>query len=263
MSSAEINLLNERFGIAEQLRFTRGEGGLTFIEVLTEQAGARIALQGAQLIHWAPAGEAPVIWLSPQARYARGSSLRGGVPVCWPWFGPHGTQADYPAHGFARTAPWDVMATRLDDDGRIGIRLQLPVRAMRDDIWPHAARLELAITVGTALEMELQTCNAGDETIVIGEALHTYFQVSDIRKVAISGLEDCEYQDKVGEGGSRHQSGRIRFTQETDRVYLHTTADCCIHDPGLKRQISPTVIGVDLSLFGIGHGVIKRSGWKL
>ncbi len=237
MNREEIHDLNDRFAIADQLRFLSGEAGLTFLEVISSQATALIALQGAQLLHWEPVGEDPVIWLSPEARYTRGASIRGGVPICWPWFGPHPSQSSYPAHGFARTLPWEVTETRLLDDGRIGIRLQLPTHAMRDDLWPHACRVTLSITLGEHLEMELLTLNTGAHEFPLSEALHTYFRISDIGAVQVTGLEACEYLDKVNAMERRRQQGVIDFHGETDRIYMHTTAECCIQDPGLGRTI--------------------------
>jgi glucose-6-phosphate 1-epimerase len=108
MNMTELSVLNEHFGIQNQLTFSEGPGGLAVVEIVNSLAVATIALQGAHLLSWNPRGEQPVIWLSRDARFKAGQSIRGGVPVCWPWFGPHATQPSFPAHGFVRSVPWQV-----------------------------------------------------------------------------------------------------------------------------------------------------------
>lgn len=237
MITSNLDTLNKRFGIPGQLSFNEGPGGLPVVEVINEQATAAIALQGAHLLSWAPTGEDPVIWLSPDAKFAEGKSVRGGVPVCWPWFGPHETEAGFPAHGFARTVPWEVFETNTLKTGGtlLGLRLMQTDRTRAQ--WPHACELELYISVGAVLEMDLVTRNTGAQPITIGQALHTYFQVSDIRKVNVQGLDGRAYIDKVEAGSRNTQQGPLTFTGETDRIYLNTGDDCLIHDPGLERRI--------------------------
>lgn len=178
-----------------------------------------------------------MIWLSHAARFAIGKSIRGGIPVCWPWFGPHGTDPSFPAHGFARTLPWQVVETRGLAEGATRLGLQLPQSDVTRQFWPDPSQLELRFTVGRTLEIELVTRNTGTMPITIGEALHTYFTVSDIRRIRIHGLEGCAYLDKVEQGRRRRSSGPVTISAETDRVYLATTADCVIDDPGLERRI--------------------------
>jgi D-hexose-6-phosphate mutarotase len=179
-----------------------------------------------------------VVWLSRFARFAPGKSIRGGVPVCWPWFGPHATDPALPAHGFARTVPWEVTATRELDDGATEIALALVETEQTRAMWPHRAGVSLRVTVGAALEIALTTRNRDDRALVIGEALHTYFQIGDIADIRIRGLEGCDYLDKAG-GGSvrRRQDGPVVFTEETDRIYVNTEAECVIEDARLQRRI--------------------------
>src|SRR5271156_46096 len=98
--------LNRRFGIADFLRFEKLSSGFIVARVSNTFGTASIALQGAHAMTWQPRGQQPIIWLSDQAKFAPGKSIRGGVPVCWPWFGPHVTEPKFPGHGFARTVPW-------------------------------------------------------------------------------------------------------------------------------------------------------------
>lgn len=233
----DLSVLNARYGIPGQLSVKAGPGELAVVEVTTAQATATIALQGAQVLQWAPVGQHPVIWLSGAARFASGKSIRGGIPLCWPWFGPHPTEPAFPAHGFARTSPWEIVETQALADGATRIALRLTHTDATRALWPHASELECDITVAAALEIDLVTRNTGSESITIGEALHSYFEVSDVRRIRIEGLEGCHYLDKVDGGRRRQQAGPITFVAETDRIYLDTVADCLIDDPGLARRI--------------------------
>jgi len=233
----DIADLNKRHGIAGKVTFREGAEGFAVMDVSNSHATASIALQGAHLMTWAPRNEQPVIWLSSAAKLATGKSIRGGVPVCWPWFGPHPSEASFPAHGFARTVPWEVAETKaLDDDRTLAVLRLIQTPATRAQ-WQHPCDLECRITVGESLEIDLVTRNTGTAPFTIGAALHTYFAVNDIRHTAIRGLENCAYLDKVDGGKRKQQTGPVTFSGETDRIYLDSAADILIDDPQLKRRI--------------------------
>ena len=234
---ADFSALNARFGLSGQLTFREGAGGLAVVEVANNQGSATIALQGAQVMTWAPRGQSPVIWLSRAAKFAPGKSIRGGVPVCWPWFGPHATDTSLPAHGFARTVPWEVIGTQTMTDGSARIDFRLIKSDATRALWPHSSQLECHVTVGATLEIELVTRNTDRIAVTIGDALHTYFEVGDIRQVTIQGLEGCPYLDKMDGGQRKQQTGPVTIGAETDRIYLNSSADCLIDDPGLTRRI--------------------------
>lgn len=237
MSSTDPASLNERFAIPAHVTFKAGPGGLVVAEVGNVHATGTIALQGAHVMTWAPRRAQPVIWLSKAATFAPGKSIRGGVPICWPWFGPHATEARFPGHGFARTVPWEVIETQALPDGRT----RLAFRLVQDDAtraqWPHPSEALCRVTVGRALDVELVTRNTGTAPITIGDAFHTYFAVSDIRRCAIHGLGGCRYLDKVDGGRTKQQVGALTIGEEVDRIYLDSVADVMIDDPGLKRRI--------------------------
>ncbi len=237
MSSGTVVELNARFGIRDRLAFAEAAGGLIMAEVSNAQASARIALQGAQIIDWTPAGERPVIWLSPNAVFAAGKALRGGVPVCWPWFGPHPARADFPAHGFARTRSWEVWQARQLADGSTLLGFRLPLDAETWRWWPHDTQLTLLVKVGTRLQMELRTRNAGDGPFTVSQALHTYFAVGDVREVEVRGLEGRPFIDKLDGGARRRQDGPLRLCGETDRIYLDQGGEVVIDDPVWRRRI--------------------------
>jgi len=229
---------HERHALPGHLQFRDDPSGLVFAEVDNDHASATICLQGAHLVTWRPKGQSqPVIWVSEAARFAPGKSIRGGVPVCWPWFGPHATESAYPAHGYARTVPWQVTGTERLSDGATRIGLALMQNEQTRTQFPHACRLEIRLTIGERLQVELVTTNLDTEPLTIGEALHTYFRIGDIGQARVLGLEGCAYVDKVAGGTRRRQEGPITFSGETDRVYVDTEARCVIEDPVLARRI--------------------------
>ncbi|MBI3902564.1 MAG: D-hexose-6-phosphate mutarotase [Nitrosomonadales bacterium] len=237
MSQQDAATLNQRFGIAGQLEFTQETNGLVVARIANTHALCAIALQGAHLMTFQPTHEQPLIWLSPVARLVPGKSLRGGVPVCWPWFGTHASESNFPAHGFARTVLWQVAESAALPDGSTRITFELPQSAMPAMQWPHACRVRNVVTVGKMLGMELVTENVGDAAFEIGEALHTYFAISDVDKVRITGLEGAEYLDKVDDWQRKTQAGSISIASEVDRLYVNTETECVIEDAGLKRRI--------------------------
>lgn len=238
MSNPELTALNARFGVAGQVSFREPAPGFFVVDLANDHATVTVALQGAQLLTWAPRGQQAVVWQSPHARFVSGKSVRGGVPVCWPWFGANATESTLPAHGFARTVPWEMrVCTVAENGGMTRLEFHLVQTDATRRMWPHPSELELHMSVGAALNMELLTRNTGTQAFTLGQALHTYFAVSDIREVEVQGLDGCSYLDKVGPEQRRQQHGPVRFSGETDRIYLDTEADCLIHDPGLQRRI--------------------------
>ncbi len=226
--------LNSQFGLAGVLNFIDSGSGLPVAEIHTAQASARVALQGAQVLAWQPAGQKPVLWVSKASVYAPGKGVRGGVPVCWPWFG---AREGLPAHGFVRTRVWELRDTTQDASGQVVLRMGLVDDASTRALWDHAFDLELIVTVGLTLSMALVTRNTGTAPFTITDALHSYFSVGDIAHTTVQGLDGCAYLDKVQNFAQARQTGAIAFTGETDRVYTDTTADCLINDPKWDRHI--------------------------
>ena len=229
-----IDVLNQHFSLPGALHFVNGPGDLPVAEIHTTQASARVALQGAHLLSWQPAGTGPVIWVSKAAVFEPGKAVRGGVPVCWPWFGP---RDGLPMHGFARTRLWQMREASMDAAGQLFLRLGLQDNDDTRALWNHAFDLELVITLGATLNLKLISRNTGDQVFTITDALHTYFCVGDIQHTAVQGLDDCDYLDKVQNFARARQSGAVEFTGETDRIYVDTTADCVIVDPVQQRNI--------------------------
>ncbi len=233
-----ITALNTQFGIKGHLDFIEDASGLVIAKIDNVQGSASLCLQGAHLMTWQPRSQKiPVVWLSKDAKLASEKSIRGGAPVCWPWFGAHPTESTFPGHGYARTVAWRVIESGIEPCGATRLSLRLVESNKTREQWPHECNVDLTVIVGETLRMELNTENTGDNDFVIGEALHTYFQIGDIGAVSVNGLEGCEYWDKVGGSSLKRQQGAIGFSGETDRVYINTAAECVIHDEKLKRRI--------------------------
>ena len=226
--------LNSRFGIAGRLRFQNSGPGLPVAEITTPDAMARVAVQGGQVLEWQPNGQKPVIWVSKAAVYQPGKGVRGGVPVCWPWFGQKEGKG---VHGFVRTRMWEVREAKTDLADTVMLRLGVKDDESTRAEWDHEFDLELIVTVGAALKMELVTRNTGKVPFTITDGLHTYFRIGDVHQVKVHGLDGINYLDKVRNFQQFTQSGPVTFTEETDRVYINTTADCLIEDPVFGRTI--------------------------
>lgn len=207
------------------------EGELPVLVVSGPAADAVVHLQGAQVTSWTPHGASPVLWLSPRTRLERGAAVRGGVPLCFPWFGPHPYDVTAPAHGFARLSPWTLLEAREHADDVV-LRLGLADDAVtRASAWPHRFEAVCTVTVGRTLRVELAVTNRDDEDVTLTAALHTYLAVADARSTTVSGLEGTPYVDKAGGGAERPgEDGPVRFDGETDRVYLGTDAATTVDD---------------------------------
>ena len=217
--------------------FHQSPDGLTRLRITTAPATAELALQGAHLTHFQPAGAAPVLFLSRSSQHAPGQPIRGGVPVCFPWFAARAGRPESPAHGFARTSRWDVESlTGTAAGATVVLRLASDEHTLAH--WPHAFTARLRVEVQSALTLTLEIENPGPAPFHFEEALHSYFAVSDVREVAVTGLEGAAWLDKTDDL-RRKQLGPepLRIDAETDRIFPANTAPCTIDDPVLRRRI--------------------------
>ncbi len=237
MDNSELAALNQDHGIPNQLSFLEGPGGLVVAEIKNSHAEATIALHGGHILSFRPRGHAPVLWLSRSSQFKTGQAIRGGIPVCWPWFADHPTDNSKPAHGFVRTAVWSVSESEAlgDDSTRLKLFMADSAKTMR--LWPHPFRLAIDVTVSDALRVKLTATNTGEAPFVCSGALHSYFNISSPAQITIKGLAGCDYLDKVDQFRRKVQAGDLRLANETDRIYLDTTAECFIEDRGMQRQI--------------------------
>jgi D-hexose-6-phosphate mutarotase len=219
-------------------KFRAGPNGLQFVDIANDHAVASICTQGAQLTHWQPRSQKHrVTFTAAAVQYNPGKSFRTGIPICWPWFGPHVTDKSKASHGFARNLVWDARDVEQTSGGATRLVLLLSDSDASRALWPYPFRLECRITVGEVLEIELATTNTGSAPFVITEALHTYFGIGDIGAIQVLGLDGALYVDSADGGRRKTQSGAVTFSGEVDRVFLNTEVACTIVDPLLGRRI--------------------------
>jgi len=219
-------------------RLEKGPGGLDRLVLSASDGEAVVTLQGGHVTHFQPRSEKPVLWMSAQSRFEPGKPIRGGVPICFPWFGPKAGAPEAPLHGFARILSWTIRTVTPEADGSLRAVLELSAEAAARGGFPRELSLSLAVTVGRSLRMELTARNVDSAAVAFEEALHSYFAVSDVRQARIGGLEGVPYVDKTA--GMARQPGAsepIAIAAETDRVYLGTTGTVTIGDPGWRRRI--------------------------
>lgn len=200
---------------------------LPIIVIIHPKVHAAISLQGAHLLAWQPKDQEPIIWLSKRSQFKHGIAIRGGIPICWPWFGP----IDTPSHGFARNQPWRLTAHAEDEQG-ISLTLTLKDNEQTRQLWPHTFELKAHFKLGEECEVTLES--QGDYQITA--ALHTYFEVGDIRHIHVAGL-GTHYIDKVAKSIEAYKVGELVFNGQTDRIYTQAAKCSLINDPIKQRTL--------------------------
>lgn len=254
VASLDIDTLARRFAIPGQLRLSAGPGGLPMLDIENSAASARVSLYGGQVLTYTPVGDAPLLFLSERAYYAEGKAIKGGIPVCWPWFGADPQDQGRPAHGFARNSLWTLAATKRVSESHTRITMRLGDSNVTRTLWPHAFELLLTVDVGDTLGVTLETRNTGDQPFTITQALHTYFAVAAIDRVSVEGLDGCSYLDKVQDFATSTQAGAVTFGGEVDRVYQGVGSVLHIVDAGGGRRIRIDAEG--------SHTAVVWNPWK-
>jgi glucose-6-phosphate 1-epimerase len=217
------------------------------------QAELLVAQQGAHILSYQLAGQPPLIWLNDEAVFKSGKSIRAGVPVCWPWFGnfernPQRVKAmrisnEAPtAHGLVRAMDWELGGIEAEGES-LKIEFLLPYPEGGLPGWPHQVDLKLSIRLDDQLHIHLTSHNRGAETVTISQALHSYFAVSDVRNVHVEGVDGLSYIETLEDWKTKQQSGDLRFSGETDRIYLDAPPLLSIVDPAWERRIELTSVG--------------------
>lgn len=223
-----ISWLQEQFGIEGVVAVEGGLGGLPCMHVTAAGCTGTIYLHGAHVTSYCPAEQRDVLFVSGASRFEEGRAIRGGVPICFPWFADNGPEPDSPSHGLVRTRAWEL-ASVMPDDQRVTVE-------MSTELGPFG--LTFTAAFGAELEMTLAVTNRGDEPAGFEEALHTYFAVSRVQEVTITGLEGVDYIDKVDGGARRNQGDEaIRIAGETDRIYQPTRGAVTLTDRGWGRRV--------------------------
>ena len=236
-SDMKIETLNKQFSIPGMAQIIAGNGDFPKILIQTKTATAEIYLYGAQITSWKPAGADEVLFVSDRSYWEAGRAIRGGIPVCFPWFRAKADDPHAPSHGFVRTKEWQVES--ITEDGRDSVCVYLS--AASDESarrwWPFDFRLEYRITVGNFLRLELLMKNAGQSTLQFEEALHTYFKVGDAEYAKVRGLDGITYLDNRDGNIEKRQSGDLHLSKQTDNAYKNAITAVEIIDPILNRTL--------------------------
>ncbi|CAK18087.1 D-hexose-6-phosphate mutarotase [Pseudomonas entomophila] len=226
---------------------TEQHGELNCWRITSEHAELLIAQQGAQVLSYQRIGEPPLLWLSDQAIFRQGKSVRAGAPVCWPWFGifernPDSVKAMYkgeqpPAHGLVRGRDWQLLGVEEAGDT---LRIEFALPEAQGDLpgWPHEVELKLVVELGQQLKLTLTSYNLGNTDVTLSQALHSYFAVSDVRQVQVEGVDGLAYIETLANWEQRQQQGNLGFAGETDRIYLNAPERLAIVDPHWNRRIT-------------------------
>lgn len=232
-----IQQLHEQFGIDASISVVDGQGGLPKVCLNNAAGRAEVYLHGAHVTHYQPVHQLPVLWMSEMARFDPPAAIRGGVPVCWPWFGSPDSHKGLPSHGFARNQAWQLIDSKQIDESAHAVTLALTPSQDNAALWPYAFQVELTVTLADTLTLSLVQTNLHAEPVEVAGALHSYFAVGDISQTRIHGLDGIDYLDYVDERQLKPQRGDIRIDQEVDRIYTNTRSDVVIEDQANHRRI--------------------------
>lgn len=231
--------LNLRFEIPGIARIAQGNGGLLKVSVKSPDAAGEMYLQGAHVTSWKPAGAEEVLFVSAQSRWENGVAIRGGVPICFPWFGGKSDDSKAPSHGFVRAKAWQLEAIK-QSGGTVTVTMSTASDENAKKWWPADFHLEYRVAFGSELHMELVLKNTGTTALRFEEALHTYFRVGNIEKARVRGLGGMRYTDKTDSRKVKLQQADVVITSETDREYLNTPHAVELDDAATGRRIRIT-----------------------
>jgi len=220
------------------VQFVHGKGGIPVAVITSPHATAEVSLYGAHVLQYQPTGRNDLLWMSSESPFEVGKPIRGGIPVCFPWFGPHADDPKKPMHGFARLQMWKVESVSVASDDEVRLHLALRENPETMALWPHAFRAEMIIVVGKTLTVTFRCTNVGTTPFSYGGALHSYVAVQNIADVGIHGLQGCKFYDGPNASALTEQTDAVlRIQKEENRRYLGTTADCVIEDAAASRSI--------------------------
>lgn len=228
--------LDHRFGIPGVARVCEGNGGLPRVQVTGSSAQGEIYLHGAQVTSWKPAGNDEVLFVSAKSRWEEGQAIRGGIPICFPWFRAKTDDPHAPAHGFVRTKTWQLDSI-VEDDVGVAVIMFTESDEQTRRWWPGEFRLVHRATFGSELKLELTCRNTGKTPLRFEEALHSYNQVADVVSVRLQGLDGTRYLDNTDSNKEKAQVGEVTIASQTDNAFLNTQNAVDLIDPKIRRRI--------------------------
>ena len=228
----------QKFEIPEIVQFEKNQSKLTKMIITNDLAEAEIYLYGGNLTHFQPKGQMAVIFEGKKSEMHPDKTLHAGIPICWPWFGPHPTDSSKPQHGFARNRLWEVKAVEQLPTNETRVVLVLSEDEGTLELFTHPFELELTFVIGKELHIELKTFNSGTEPISFTQALHSYFYLSDIDNAVVYGVEETLFIDLADESREKSETAPLRIDCVINRVYEPTDSRCEIIDKGINRKIA-------------------------
>lgn len=231
-----IDDLNAILSETPEFTVSEPEPGFPVIDVQTPVSAATVALHGAQVLTWAPTDHPPVLYVSPKARMTPGTALRGGIPICWPWFGDHPEDPSKPSHGIARTRFWELVSASL-----VGKVASLVFKLTPDEetkaLFPHDFELTATIRIADKLRVKLNMKNTGEEAYKVSSALHTYLSLGDIDRIQLEGVKGSNYMDQLTDDTeSTYQEKNLQIKGEVDRIY-QSMSSILIRDLDRQRSV--------------------------
>lgn len=215
------------------LQFTYSNDGLPLLEVRTGSLHAKFALQGAHLIEFNTSTGHSLLFVSKKSLFKKGSAIRGGIPVIFPWFGPREGHPESPMHGLVRTRPWELQKVEFRNQSSVLVSFAFSDTEETRALWPYPFRLELDFELGESLQISWRVINTGESPFTFEQALHPYFPIKDVHTACVKGLQGVSYIDKTdGLKIKTDTAPAISFTTETDRLYLDTETDCILEAGG-------------------------------
>jgi glucose-6-phosphate 1-epimerase len=236
MNQAQIDALNRTFGIPNVVTVVSGNGGLTKIRVTAPSASAEIYLHGAHVTSWQPASADEVLFVSSQSHWQDGRAIRGGIPICFPWFRAKTDDPSAPAHGFVRTRQWRLDSVKADGESVVAV-CSTESDESTQRWWPHSFRLMHIISIGKFLKLQLVVTNTGQTSFRFEEALHTYFRVNQVSSSIIRGFDQVKYLDNNDGNRQKVQSGDLILRGKTDNAYLDVSGAAELIDPARRRVL--------------------------
>jgi glucose-6-phosphate 1-epimerase len=264
----DVMELDRRFGIPDTARVCEGNGALARVEITSPLAHGQMYVHGAHLTSWRPAGNEEVLFLSTKSRWEEGQAIRGGIPVCFPWFRAKADDPQAPAHGVVRTRSWQL-GSIVETSAGITVSMFIESDEQTRRWWPGEFRLEHRATFGSELTLELVCTNTGRTPIRFEEALHTYNQVTDIHDVRLQGLDGTSFLDNTDSNKEKTQLGDVTITSQTDNAFINTQKTVDLLDPKMPRRIrlqkansSTTVVWNPWQEGAIQLRDLGEGGWK-
>jgi glucose-6-phosphate 1-epimerase len=231
-----VEELDRSFGIPGVARVCEGNDGLLRVQITGSRVEGEMYLHGAQVTSWKPAGNDEVLFLSTESRWQEGQAIRGGIPICFPWFRAKADDPKAPAHGFVRTKSWQLESI-VEAEFGIAVSMSTESDEHTRRWWPADFRLVHRVVFGSELRLELTCTNTGETDLRFEEALHTYNQVSDVANVRLQGLDAVEFLDNTDSNKAKIQNGDMTISSATDSAFIGTPSAVDLIDPKLSRHI--------------------------